>query len=274
MIHAEIEKLKTRQTSTFASEVILADPANEPFARGSTVSDKSGNVNSQHGTNTWINGVVKNIIPHSAMVCVHSVEHSLGYEVVYTTSSGVPQAFLDAITTSCNNVRSKLFSRLMSSEGMIYLNANSLASTDSDCLVEFWLAGYSNLVGYFHRSDGEYSRITNVIFFQVEKTDLRDFIALKQTMIPPLHAILSNIEVLSAQGNIQQLIPLRPEVNAKERTIIALVVKGKSNKEIARELGMNERTAKQCISNLMLKFNVENRTALAVQLYKMFYQDI
>jgi DNA-binding CsgD family transcriptional regulator len=224
------------------------------------------------GVRIWVDGVVKNLLPHAAMICIHSIEHSFGYEVVQVVSNGVPQEYLDSITTPRNNVRSKIFSRLMASERAVYLEANKLSIADQDCLSEFHLAGYTNLIGYSHRTNGECGRVTNVAFFKVDREDARNYDELRQTLIPSLHAILASAknsqngeEKPIKEGQQQELLITR------ERKVAELVVQGKSNKEIARSLDMNERTVKQYICNLMLKLNVMNRTALAVVLYKILH---
>ena len=220
------------------------------------------------GIRMWVNSIVKNLLPHAAMICTHSIQHSFGYEVVQIVSNDIPQAYLDSITTPRNNVRSKIFSRLMASEGTIYLDAKKISNADQDCLPEFLLVGYANLIGYSYRTQGEFGRVTNVAFFKVDEESARNYCEIRHELMPALHAIFSGLAnmvpgVLDIKSNQQQ------GLIARERRVADLVVQGKSNKEIARLLDMNERTAKQYVCNLMLKLNVTNRTALAVVLYKM-----
>ena len=56
------------------------------------------------------------------------------------------------------------------------------------------------------------------------------------------------------------------EVNlAKRQTeIIKLIIKGKSNKEIALELQITEGTVRNMISSLLSKYNLQDRTQIAV----------
>jgi len=49
----------------------------------------------------------------------------------------------------------------------------------------------------------------------------------------------------------------------REREVLALVLKGEPNKEIALLLGVAEQTAKQRVSDLLRKFGVPNRAAVA-----------
>lgn len=50
----------------------------------------------------------------------------------------------------------------------------------------------------------------------------------------------------------------------REREVVALVAKGKANKEIAAELFISERTARTHVSHLLLKLNLRSRIQLAL----------
>lgn len=52
---------------------------------------------------------------------------------------------------------------------------------------------------------------------------------------------------------------LGPAVTLREREILALVAKGRANKEIAQELGIAEDTVKRHISNILQKLEVNDR---------------
>jgi DNA-binding NarL/FixJ family response regulator len=59
------------------------------------------------------------------------------------------------------------------------------------------------------------------------------------------------------------------ELTAREREVLGLVVKGLTNKDIARVLGFTPRTAKAHVTNLLLKLDVADRTeATAVALQR------
>ena len=53
------------------------------------------------------------------------------------------------------------------------------------------------------------------------------------------------------------------QLTAREREVLALVLKGEPNKEIAARLGLAEQSAKEHVSELLRKFGVPNRAALA-----------
>jgi DNA-binding NarL/FixJ family response regulator len=52
----------------------------------------------------------------------------------------------------------------------------------------------------------------------------------------------------------------RPELNEREKTVLKLIVNGRSNKEIASDLGIAEVTVKFHVGNLLAKLGVQDRT--------------
>ncbi len=62
--------------------------------------------------------------------------------------------------------------------------------------------------------------------------------------------------------------PDGPQLTEREAEVIHLVVRGKSNREIAETLVISEKTAKAHISNILGKLGVEDRTQMAVYAIK------
>src|SRR5664280_2848517 len=54
------------------------------------------------------------------------------------------------------------------------------------------------------------------------------------------------------------------KISEREREVLTLLVAGRSNKEIADEVGIEVRTVKAHVSQLMRKIGVQNRIALSV----------
>lgn len=52
-----------------------------------------------------------------------------------------------------------------------------------------------------------------------------------------------------------------PRLSPREREVLKLIATGKSNKEIATDLGVTERTAKFHVTAILTKLNAENRAA-------------
>jgi len=54
------------------------------------------------------------------------------------------------------------------------------------------------------------------------------------------------------------------DLSAREREVLDLIVRGRSNKEIATELGITESTVKCHVSVILMRLNVEDRTQAVV----------
>ena len=59
-----------------------------------------------------------------------------------------------------------------------------------------------------------------------------------------------------------------PCLTARERVLVALVVKGLSNKQVARQLGITEGTVKVHLDNIFQKLGTPNRTALTTLVHR------
>ncbi|HEV8175089.1 MAG TPA: response regulator transcription factor [Actinoplanes sp.] len=56
-----------------------------------------------------------------------------------------------------------------------------------------------------------------------------------------------------------------PDLTAREREVLELLASGARNHEIARRLGMSEKTVRNHVSAVLLKLGVPDRTAAAVK---------
>ncbi len=67
---------------------------------------------------------------------------------------------------------------------------------------------------------------------------------------------------MSAEGGSN---PMGPHLTARERQVLDLILLARSNREIARELGIEERTVKAHVGRLMRKTGAENRIDLSMR---------
>jgi DNA-binding NarL/FixJ family response regulator len=58
--------------------------------------------------------------------------------------------------------------------------------------------------------------------------------------------------------------PRGPQLTAREREVLELIAAGHSNREIARSLGLAEKTIKTHVSNILMKLGVADRTQAAL----------
>jgi DNA-binding NarL/FixJ family response regulator len=56
-----------------------------------------------------------------------------------------------------------------------------------------------------------------------------------------------------------------PTLSPRERQVLDLIMQARSNREIATELQIEERTVKAYVANLLRKTGAENRVSLSVQ---------
>jgi ATP/maltotriose-dependent transcriptional regulator MalT len=63
--------------------------------------------------------------------------------------------------------------------------------------------------------------------------------------------------------------PAPTPLAARERQVLALVAKGTSNREIARELFISEATVKTHLSHLFTKLDVNDRAAAVAKGYEL-----
>jgi DNA-binding NarL/FixJ family response regulator len=68
--------------------------------------------------------------------------------------------------------------------------------------------------------------------------------------------------LLSIEGGVN---PMGPRLTARERQVMDLILLARSNREIARELGIEERTVKAHVGRLMRKTGAENRIDLSMR---------
>lgn len=75
----------------------------------------------------------------------------------------------------------------------------------------------------------------------------------------PGHAPVPNQSLLSDDAERQEF----DDMTARERQVVMLVAQGKSNREIAKELVLSERTVEKHVGNVLSKLNFHSRTEIA-----------
>ena len=70
------------------------------------------------------------------------------------------------------------------------------------------------------------------------------------------------------QGSMSAPASLLEDLTDREQQILELLATGRSNKEIARELGLSEKTVKHYMTNILQKLHVRNRVEAALLVQK------
>ena len=75
----------------------------------------------------------------------------------------------------------------------------------------------------------------------------------------------TNTFPLQAHTSLTESIsPAEPRITPRERQVLLELTKGRTNKEIAKALGVSQYTVRDYITGLLAKFSVSNRVELCV----------
>ncbi len=89
-----------------------------------------------------------------------------------------------------------------------------------------------------------------------------------ETYVPPVLAASMLNSLKSALETPGTTTPIST-LSAREREILELVSSGRANKEVARELGLQEKTVKHHMTSVLTKLKVRNRTEAALLLHNL-----
>jgi DNA-binding NarL/FixJ family response regulator len=82
-------------------------------------------------------------------------------------------------------------------------------------------------------------------------------------------ALISPELAVQLLNEFARLSYLETGLTGRERDILSAIVQGDSNREIARLLGLSEKTVKNYVSDILSKLNVRDRTEAAVYALRM-----
>lgn len=129
---------------------------------------------------------------------------------------------------------------------VLFLTSHS----DEDAIVSTILAGAA---GYLLKEIGSHALISAI-----------EMVHGGQSILDPkvTKAVLRQVALLS-RGAASAKEPGRSVLSPQEKRILALVVEGKTNKEIAKSLSLSDKTVKNYLSNAFQKLNVGRRSQAA-----------
>jgi len=91
---------------------------------------------------------------------------------------------------------------------------------------------------------------------------IRDVAAGKSILDPAITARVMNMAKGESKRGTKQT--LFATLSPQEQRVLALIAKGKTNKEVGNELGLTEKTVKNYLANIFDKLNVSRRSQAAV----------
>ncbi|GAA4333865.1 hypothetical protein GCM10023165_09280 [Variovorax defluvii] len=230
---------------------------------GDLLASTARGVVDEEALKAWVQGPVRAVLPHGAMLCGQSVPHSGGYAAIQAWSFGVPAAYRAKIACAGGNARSPVLTRLMRTGGPVFFDEDDeRPDFDANWRGNFRLAGWRNVLGLAYCSgEGDQLVFTSAAFYNVSSAMEAQGRTLQQMVMPHLHSALSRVHQLRSEESTSaatRLLTLAPG----ERAVVDLLLRGKTNKEIGKQLGRSSETVKQRLSLLMRRFDVRNRTEL------------
>lgn len=215
---------------------------------------------------TWVTTQLSRALPHEALYCGQLASHSGGYATIHALAIGIPQSYLSAVWRPGLNVRSPILERLLSSNGeaQFFDVEKDWATVCSNWLLAFKAAKWRNLLLLAHREEQDNDCLLTVAaFYNLAPEFTRHALQLQSTLMGHFHSALSRAyanAAASVSGGCAKAV--LNKLTSIEASLIALVTKGQSNKQIARALGKSDQTIKHQISTLLRKLGVQNRTEL------------
>ncbi len=89
-------------------------------------------------------------------------------------------------------------------------------------------------------------------------------VALSGSIWAPRRSLAQLIDRLLSERS-QRPVPSNPQLTDREQQVLDLILLARSNREIADELGIEERTVKSHVGKLMRKIGAENRIELSIR---------
>ncbi len=112
--------------------------------------------------------------------------------------------------------------------------------------------------------------VTGSLLSEVVKTVLRgDIWAGPELLQKLLRRLLSNPPVTNSKVDTAESVDCFDGLSSRERDVLSVLVTGASNKEIARELDITERTVKAHLSSIFQKTGASDRVTLALMASKL-----
>ncbi len=211
----------------------------------------------------WSRGLLRGVLPHQALLCGQLVLHSGGYTALQRCDVDMPDAYLATLERPGNNLRTPMLVRLLQTPDQPHffdpVRDAAWGRTHPDWYGHYLQAGWRNsLVLGLAVGGGDDTVLTAATFYNVDPAVEHYAGDIRRAVMPPLHAALCSWHAASQARETMDV----PGLTWAEEAIAELLRQGKSNKEIAKQLGKSDHTVKHQITSMMRKFDVSSRTEL------------
>lgn len=90
-------------------------------------------------------------------------------------------------------------------------------------------------------------------------------VALGESLLDPAvtQKVFEKIRFLTKSASVEDAMDTLEQLTNQEKRILALIAKGKTNKEIATEILISPKTVRNHVTNILAKLNLSNRTQAA-----------
>lgn len=216
----------------------------------------------------WIREEVRAVIPHQAVACGYGHLHAAGIAMDYVVTVDYPLEHLVAIRNRSGGIDTPILRRWLESRQPVLFDAKApWPEVSAEWLEHFRRHGLRNAAAHavydqercvgtyfsFHRLPGSLGDTQRNILIDIT---------------PILHETL-----LTVIDNLQRLeTTALTRLGQREQEVAIWVGQGKSNLDIAQQLGLSESTVKHHVSSILDKTGVANRAQLALLIAEQMRQ--
>lgn len=153
----------------------------------------------------WVEGPLKQPVPHAALLCGQYEAHAAGYTGIARWSFGLPEKYLERISSAGLNIRSPVLKRLMQGDGspVFFDAARDGSDYDATWVAQFRRTGWHNVLGMIWRAgQGDEERVSVAAFYDVPSMLEPRALALQRAVMPTLHTVMSEEVASARRGDI------------------------------------------------------------------------
>ncbi|WP_411883961.1 response regulator transcription factor [Polaromonas sp. YR568] len=209
----------------------------------------------------WIRSCVRPLLPHGALACVHGRTYGVGVSLDYVMTVDYPLGHLQEIRNAAGHMDTPLARSWFEKQEPVFFDA----SHPSAYVSAVWLASFRKHGLCNAAADGVLdSRRCIATYFSFHQLPMLNETRIRRTfktLIPLMHETFTRVIHFHQETNTALPYDHMP-LTAREREMVMLICKGKSNVEIASLLHLSEFTIRNRVSQILKKTDCRNRSSL------------